>query len=109
VGTVGSHVWIAMEFVDGPTLASWARERLRSWSEILDVVLPAARGIATGILHRDLKPDNVMIGRDGRARVTDFGLAPARCPGRAERSVLVLRDPMGVTTPCPNPAKLHAV
>jgi tetratricopeptide (TPR) repeat protein len=79
VGTVGEQVWIAMEFVDGPTLAAWATQRDRSWAEVLTVMLAAARGLASahaqGILHRDLKPDNIMIGSDGRARVTDFGLA----------------------------------
>jgi serine/threonine protein kinase len=82
VGTHGDRVWIAMEFVAGQTLAAWAKERPRRWSEVLAVLVDVARGMAAahgaGLVHRDLKPDNVMIGRDGRVRVMDFGLAHGR-------------------------------
>ncbi len=82
VGMHGEGVWIAMEFVAGQTLTAWAKERPRRWSEVLALLADVARGVAaahgTGLVHRDLKPDNVMLGRDGRVRVMDFGLAHGR-------------------------------
>ncbi len=82
VGTHGERVWIAMEFVAGHTLNEWARLRPRRWPEVLRVLLHAARGVAAahaaGLVHRDLKPDNLMIGDDDRVRVMDFGLAHGR-------------------------------
>ncbi|WP_434416779.1 protein kinase domain-containing protein [Nannocystis pusilla] len=78
-GVEGGQFFIAMEFVEGRTAGEWAAERPRNWREILDVYLQAGRGLAAahaaGVVHRDFKPDNVLIGSDGRARVADFGLA----------------------------------
>ncbi|MFO0636802.1 MAG: tetratricopeptide repeat protein [Nannocystaceae bacterium] len=99
VGTHEAHVFVAMEFVDGVTLSRWAASAPRSVGEIVAVLLEAGRGLAAahaaGLLHRDFKPDNVMIDREpqpgrgfGRVRVLDFGLArarerPAAAPGDA--------------------------
>jgi tRNA A-37 threonylcarbamoyl transferase component Bud32/tetratricopeptide (TPR) repeat protein len=78
-GTFDDRVFIAMEFVEGPTVDVWLRAQQRSWREILDVFLAAGRGLAAahaaGVVHRDFKPQNVMIARDGTVRVMDFGLA----------------------------------
>ena len=80
VGTVAGAVFIAMEFIEGQTLGDWS-ERARPWRERVAMFVAAGRGIAAahraGIVHRDFKPDNVMIGKDGRPRVLDFGLARA--------------------------------
>lgn len=79
VDTFEGNVFMAMEFVDGGSLRSWLEEKERATEEILDVFTQAARGLAVahaaGIVHRDFKPDNVLVGRDGRVRVVDFGLA----------------------------------
>ena len=82
-GVSEGAVWLAMELIDGMTLKTWlSRHAAKArWERILDVLMPAGEGIAAahaaGLVHRDLKPDNVMIGADGRPRVMDFGLARA--------------------------------
>jgi tetratricopeptide (TPR) repeat protein len=92
VGTFGQSVFIAMEFVEGGTAGSWLQAAPRSRREILDVYLAAGRGLAAahaaGLVHRDFKPDNVMVTNDGQVRVMDFGLArhvaEAETPGRLQ-------------------------
>jgi predicted Ser/Thr protein kinase len=79
VGTVEGQVFVAMELVDGVSLRRWLGERERSTQEILNVLVEAAAGLTAahlaGLVHRDFKPDNVLVGRDGRVCVVDFGLA----------------------------------
>ena len=83
---------LALERIDGITLRAWLAECPHTTDEILDVLLEAASGLAAahaaGVVHRDFKPDNVLVGRDGRVRITDFGLAmraSARIPTAAGR------------------------
>jgi serine/threonine protein kinase/tetratricopeptide (TPR) repeat protein len=81
VGTVDEHVFLAMEYVDGRTLSQWLRQEHPQWLRVLDALVAAGRGLAAahaaGLVHRDFKPDNVMIDAQERVRVMDFGLARA--------------------------------
>ncbi len=80
VGVFEDRVYIAMELVDGGPASAWLSTP-RPWQEVLDAFTQAARGLAAahrvGLVHRDFKASNMLIGSDGRVRVADFGLARA--------------------------------
>jgi tetratricopeptide (TPR) repeat protein/predicted Ser/Thr protein kinase len=89
VGEADGQLFVAMEFVDGENLRRWLAAEERPWRQIIDVFVQAGRGLAAahakGLVHRDFKPDNVMLEHDGRARVVDFGLA--RGSGQADAEI----------------------
>jgi eukaryotic-like serine/threonine-protein kinase len=78
VGLHDDRVFIAMELIDGVSLRKWL-EQPRHWRTKLEVLIASGRGLAAahaaGIVHRDFKPDNVVVSADGRVCVLDFGLA----------------------------------
>ena len=78
VGEYENRLFVAMEFVDGKTLRDWLAHEKPDRRQIMNVMIEAGRGLAAahaaGMAHRDFKPDNVLVGKDGRARVSDFGL-----------------------------------
>ncbi len=80
VGEDGDSVFVAMEFVRGKSLDRWLEEP-RPWREVLAVFMAAGRGLQAaheaGLIHRDFKPANAILGDDGRVKVLDFGLARA--------------------------------
>ncbi len=95
IGATEDSTFIAMEFVEGTTLRKWLTAP-RSRAEILATFMAAGRGLAAaheaGLVHRDFKPDNVMVRPDGRVLVMDFGLAG--------------RDPTPLATePAPGPVE----
>jgi eukaryotic-like serine/threonine-protein kinase len=115
VGTHHGQVYVAMELVEGGTLRSWLAGK-HTQREIIDVLVGAGRGLAAahaaGLVHRDFKPDNVLIAKDGSVRVTDFGIvgvagppgapqdaAPAAAPGSRPARATTLEELLSANTP----------
>jgi len=82
VGEEGGKLFVAMELIDGLTLRAWLAEAPRPRAQILEIFDQAGEGLAAaheaGLIHRDFKPENVLVGKGGEPHVTDFGIAIAR-------------------------------
>ncbi len=79
------RVFVTLELVEGTNARAWLATP-RAWPEVVEVFVQVARGLAAahaaGIVHRDVKPENILVGADGRVRISDFGIA--RAPGTGE-------------------------
>lgn len=95
VGSWNARLFVAMQLIEGDTLRSWAQALPRTVAEKLDVLLTVTRGLAaihaSGLVHLDVKPENIIVDAAGVAKVADFGLARLVSP----RS----REPTGASSP----------
>ena len=79
VGEYEGRQYLITEFIDGGTLKAWAKAEKRTWRQVVEILTGIADALAAahaaGILHRDIKPDNILITKSGYAKLADFGLA----------------------------------
>ena len=94
-GEVDGKQYLVAELVDGGTLHEWVHHETRTWKQIVDMLVGVADGLAAahaaGILHRDIKPDNILVSKSGYAKLADFGLAKLdeRRPADRSRAITV--------------------
>ncbi|HEX8795974.1 MAG TPA: serine/threonine-protein kinase, partial [Polyangiaceae bacterium] len=112
-GATEGRLFLAMEFVQGGTLRAHQRETKtkRSWQETLRLYMEAGRGLAAahaaGLVHRDFKPDNVLLSTTGQVKVTDFGIA--RSVGEASAPIESAARPPPAAVPPPEPSSTRSV
>ncbi|MCX4239449.1 serine/threonine-protein kinase [Paraliomyxa miuraensis] len=99
VGVADGRVFLAMDYVEGQTLRDWLDARRRPWRQALRTLIEAGRGLAAahdaGVVHRDFKPENVLVGNDGSVKVMDFGLARPRAGNERSSGVADTGEPAG--------------
>ncbi|NMO22680.1 serine/threonine protein kinase [Pyxidicoccus fallax] len=99
VGTHDGRVFLAMAKVDGGNLRQWLKQAPRSFRQVLPVCLAMGRGLAAahaaGLVHRDFKPDNVLLNGEGGVWVTDFGIAREASDGSEATTVPLLGEGEG--------------
>lgn len=118
VGETEGRVFVVMELIHGVAGDDWIRKGGHTWREVVRVFRDAGRGLAAahavGLVHRDFKPGNLMIGDDGRVRVLDFGLARTATAGTlsSDAALTVSTDEIsgdqedtGAVTRAKNPAR----
>jgi serine/threonine protein kinase len=105
-GDFQGEAYVVAEKIEGASLQDWLDAKSRPWREVLEVFLGAARGLAAahavGIVHRDFKPENVVVDGDGQARLTNFGLA--QVVPRPSQVMAALRGELVSSTPAGTPA-----
>ena len=99
-GEFEGRQYLVTEYVDGGTLKDWVKEKRRTAKEVAELLTGVADGLAAahqaGILHRDIKPMNILVARNGYAKLADFGLAKLAEDGKID---LAARLPEGRTRP----------
>jgi eukaryotic-like serine/threonine-protein kinase len=87
-GEFEGRQYLATEFVDGGTLKNWAQQQTRNWEDVAEILTGVGDGLATahqaGILHRDIKPDNILVTASGYAKLADFGLAKLEADSQSQ-------------------------